>query len=239
MLKHKDRIRLRFKAGEFKSPNALIKACYKINLIDDPFVSKDHELKCIFLHVPKSAGTSLTKSIYHSKSFHIPVIRYKAVDAEKFDTYFKFCFVRNPFDRLLSAYEYLEIKCHSDMSFPDHRWAASNLSIYRDFEEFVLSLEDSKIRNRIGTYIHFRSQLDWISDTDAARSILADFVGRYETILQDYERLQVRLNVAESLSVVRKTPNQKDYRRSYSTRMVDIVGDMYSEDIDRFGYSFE
>lgn len=125
------------------------------------------------------------------------------------------------------------------MSFPDHRWAASNLTIYRNFEEFVLSLDENKIRNRIGTYIHFRSQLDWICDSDEGRTVLADFIGHYETISLDYKRLQRKLNLENALPSERKYPNRKDYRKSYSTRMVDIVADMYAEDIDRLGYSFE
>ena len=239
MLTHKDRIRLMLKAGEFHLPRAFIQACYKTSLVDDPFVSKDHELKCIFFHVPKAAGTSLRKSIYGSKSFHIPAVRYKSIDAIKFDQYFKFCFVRNPYDRLLSAYEYLKIRCHSDMSFPDHRWAASNLTVYRDFEEFVLSLNESSVRNRIKSYIHFRDQLDWICDSNRERTILADFIGRYETISEDYERLQEKLKLQKTLPAERKNPNRKDYRKSYSTKMVDIASDIYAKDIYRLGYSFE
>src|SRR6056297_1571221 len=173
MLTRNDRIRLKLKATELYLPGALIQACCKLGLVDNPFVNKDHELQCIFLHVPKAAGTSLRKSIYGSKSYHIPAVRYKSVDEIKFDEYFKFCFVRNPYDRLLSAYEYLKIRCHSDMSSPDHRWAASNLTIHRDFEDFVLSLNKKSVRKRIKNYIHFRDQLDWICDSDIERTILA------------------------------------------------------------------
>jgi hypothetical protein len=202
-------------------------------------MTKDDDLKCIFFHVPKAAGTSLRKTIYHSKSFHIPAVRYKAADPERFESYFKFCFVRNPYDRLLSAYEYLKARCYANMAFPDHRWAASNLSMYRDFSEFVLSLENKGTRKRIKKYIHFKDQLDWVCNSDKARTILVDFIGRFETIQKDYERLGQILKLQEALPVERKRSHRADYRRVYSTKMVDIVSHMYAEDISKFGYSFE
>lgn len=125
------------------------------------------------------------------------------------------------------------------MSFPDHRWAASNLTMYKDFSEFVLSLEQAHTRKRIKQYIHFRDQLDWICDTDRSRTMLADFVGRYESIQTDYERLGHILKLPNALPVERKNSCREDYRQVYSTRMIDIVSEMYKEDISRLGYSFE
>lgn len=239
MLNRKDHLRLFLKDAEFRAPKPIIRECFRLGIIKNPFVEKDHELGCVFLHVPKAAGTSLRKSVYHSKSYHIPAIRYKAINPMEFENYFKFCFVRNPWDRILSAYEYLKIRCHADMAFPDHRWAASNLTMNKDFPDFVLSLDRGDVRKRIKKYIHFRDQLDWICDSDQSRTILVDFVGRYETIQIDYEKLGQVLNLPKSLPVERKNPNRKDYRQVYSAKMVDIVAEMYAEDISRLGYSFE
>lgn len=239
MLSRKDRIKLHLKAAEFNLPEFAIRGSFKIGFIKDPFVTKDHELNCIFLHVPKAAGTSLRKSFYHSKSYHIPALRYKAVRPVEFQKYFKFCFVRNPWDRILSAYEYLKVRCHADMAFPDHRWAASSLIVYHDFSDFILSLEQVNLRKQIKQYIHFRDQLDWICDSDKSQTILVDFIGRYESIKRDYERLGQILNLSDVLPVERKNSNRNDYRKVYSNKMIDIVSDMYEKDIRRLGYSFE
>lgn len=220
-------------------PKFAVKACFNLGLVSDPYVAKDDELRCIFFHVPKAAGTSIRQSAYQSKSFHIPATRYRAASPKKFDEYFKFCFVRNPWDRLLSAYEYLKVRCNADMAFPDHRWAASNLRDYRNFEHFVLSLEGAKTRRRMKSYIHFRDQLDWIADSNKSRTIMADFVGRYETISEDYEDLQKKLNLRITLPVERKRTCRMDYRQLYTTKMIDIVSDTYAEDIRKLGYSFE
>lgn len=93
MLTHQDKIRLYLKAAEFRLPTFVIMGCMKAGVLNDPFVAKDHELKCIFFHVPKAAGKSVRKSIYQSDSFHIPAIRYKAAHPGAFEKYLKFCFV--------------------------------------------------------------------------------------------------------------------------------------------------
>jgi len=211
MLTIEDRTKLCLRGFEFDLPVPVIRHCLKLGLVKDPYVQKDHQLKCIFLHVPKAAGTSLRKSVYGTKSFHIPALRYKAANPEQFEGYFKFCFVRNPWERLLSAFEYLKTRCYGDMSFPDHRWAASNLVKYKDFRDFVMSLEKARVRRRIKKYIHFRDQLDWICCPQNPKSITANFVGRYETIQDDYERLGQMLNLPDPLPFERKSRSKVDY----------------------------
>jgi len=190
--------------------------------------------------VPKAAGTSLRRALYGTKSFHIPAVRYQTADPERFETCFKFCFVRNPWDRLLSAYEYLKKRCDADMNFPDHRWAASNLTEYKSFHDFVISLEDEKIRKSIKKYIHFRDQIDWISSSGMNKKILMNFVGRYEKFQTDYTEICSALDLpAPNLPSERKSTHGQNYREIYTARMVDLVGDIYGADIDAFGYDFE
>lgn len=66
----------------------------------------ENELKknqIIFIHVPKVAGTGLQKSLEFSAS-HTHLYTYELEDKEKFNKYFKIGFVRNPWDRLVSAF---------------------------------------------------------------------------------------------------------------------------------------
>ena len=70
-------------------------------------ISKDK--KCIFIHIPKTAGTSIEKMIQGEKyikgwSSHQKINEYK--DDDKFHEYFKFSFVRNPYERILSVFNY-------------------------------------------------------------------------------------------------------------------------------------
>ena len=165
MLTIRDKLRLRAKDTEFNLPGPLIKLAISTKVLRDPFTDCDREKRCIFIHIPKTAGKSVRRALYATETFHIPAFRYHACDPEAFEAYFKFSFVRNPWGRCLSAYEYLKKRCSSDMSFPDHRWAASNLMKVNSFSDFLISLEHPETRKSIKSYIHFRDQLDWISSS--------------------------------------------------------------------------
>lgn len=71
----------------------------------------DQDKRYLFLHVPKTAGTSMQKVMVAAGATKIykHCWAYKAkdeIDAEikTFDDLFKFAFVRNPFDRVASWY---------------------------------------------------------------------------------------------------------------------------------------
>ena len=78
--------------------------------------------KCIFIHVPKAAGSSVeTSEIFEDQRIktgeyvggHTTALEYRETYPGKFKNYFKFAFVRNPYSRLVSAFSYLS------NSFPD------------------------------------------------------------------------------------------------------------------------
>ena len=66
--------------------------------------------KCIFIHIPKAAGTSVLAALGKKSEKgrdHVSWQTYKKADSKKFNNYFKFSFVRNPYDRAFSAYHYI------------------------------------------------------------------------------------------------------------------------------------
>ena len=63
------------------------------------------EYKCIFVHVPRTGGVAIAKSLFGNLGgSHISISLYRKVFSDVFDGYYKFTFVRNPWDRLVSAY---------------------------------------------------------------------------------------------------------------------------------------
>lgn len=66
--------------------------------------------KVIFIHIPKAAGISLYKSIFNKDSFGHQTIRYYEcfMSSKEFNRCYKFSFVRNPYDRIHSAFHYLK-----------------------------------------------------------------------------------------------------------------------------------
>src|SRR5690625_2614056 len=64
----------------------------------------------IFVHIPKTAGVSVAHSLFEIKTaYHVRVSKYQIIfSQDEYNQYFKFAFVRNPWDRLVSAYRFLK-----------------------------------------------------------------------------------------------------------------------------------
>ena len=93
------------------------------------------EKKQIFIHIPKTAGISVVKAFFRDVNLegHRSVYFYKQVFGKDLSEYFIFTFVRNPWDRLYSAYKFLQkggINIHDKNAFDMY------LSEYNDFEDF-------------------------------------------------------------------------------------------------------
>src|ERR1700746_1966012 len=66
-----------------------------------------NRFRCIFIHIPKTAGSSVVEVLFGERSRHIPYFEYEQANPGKFRRYFKFSFVRNPWDRLVFSYFFL------------------------------------------------------------------------------------------------------------------------------------
>ena len=207
-----------------------------LGAVTNPFDKGNDEHKYIFSHVPKAAGLSIFHSLFPSAKppGHLSLTLYKYGDREKFRRYFKFSFVRNPWDRTYSAYCYLK---GGGRSAADKVWAEENLVQFRDFESFILSLQRRVLANKVKMWPHFRPQMHYIADRK--NNILADYVGRVERIHQDFEIVRQKLKIECALRHMNKSNKPFSYGEIYTEKMRTIVGDMYQEDIHFLDYDFE
>lgn len=187
--------------------------------------------RCIFIHIPKAAGSSVAKTLFGIKSRHLRYNEYEMANPRKFARYFKFAFVRNPWDRLLSAYDFLKSGGMNDL---DRAWAQTHLAQYPDFDSFVRGWVNAE---NIRTWVHFVPQYHFICD-DRLR-IKVDYVGHYETIADDFAVIQTRLGVAPSpLPKINSSAEKKHYSAYYSAETKKIVAEVYAVDIELFSYEF-
>jgi hypothetical protein len=193
-----------------------------------------YDTQSIFVHVPKAAGISVGFSLYGRKTGdHRTIGDYKLCFQKKeFNSFFKFTFVRNPWDRLVSAYLYMK---KGGRNKDDYDWSMKFLSPYKNFEEFVMDWVNEQ-NIRLG--LHFRPQYEFLCTNESTLEL--EFIGYFENIVHDYEHIRNKIGVGRDLAVYNKTANEKkDYRHYYSKRTREIVEYVYREDIRLLGYNFD
>ena len=185
----------------------------------------------MFVHIPKCAGTSVRQSLFGRNGGHRPLEIFRTmVPREMFDQSFKFTFVRNPWDRLVSAFFFLK---KSELE-RNRRFARRNLSAYSDFDTFV---RQWLTRKSIWRFTHFLPQYHFIC---IDKRLGVDFVGFYENLAEDFAIVAKKINRPTVLREENRLGGRStDYRQYYNDETRDIVAEVYAEDITLLGYSFD
>ncbi len=180
------------------------------------------QFKCIFIEVPKTASTSVRAILGSPPKPHLNIWQIaQEVDRERFSAYFKFGFVRNPWDRAVSLYE---------------RREGMQLRDRMTFEEFIdwMKLASSTCMHPVP----HRYQLDWFVNPHG--EVIVDFIGRYENIEKDWGKVAARLRIGTPLPHVNVNPGRsRHYTEYYTERTRAIVAARFAVDIEYFGYEFE
>ena len=146
-------------------------------------------------------------------------------------THFSFSFVRNPFDRLVAAYnnKILEIE---DVPAPMRQMGLYHSMPFEEFIQVVCQADSAQLDN------HVRPQAE-ILLTD--NKIVPKFVGRMEHIDNHWRQLRKRMKL-EGLPTLGFLP-QKNVRRDNrkdvadyfkKTTLVDLILERYSDDFKKF-----
>jgi len=159
------------------------------------------------------------------------------ISPQDFNHYFKFSFVRNPWSRLVSEYRYRNFLSH------------------KSFKDFVMNKMpkpgwDDKYR-------HVMPQSDMLYDNNGR--LLVDFIGRFENLQQDFDRVCGHLGFADShlphinssdkrsRDLRRRTRNflhhnkesgLRKYNEFYDEETREYVAELYRADIENFNYRF-
>jgi hypothetical protein len=203
-----------------------------------------HQHQCIFVHIPKAAGTSIEYALGMHGDRHDIGVRPISGTTENPDTlfggvlqhmtmaeiqarlpeeavrsYFKFAFVRNPWDRLVSEYFWI--------TEGDGRvWAGGPVGT---FEEFVRSRDYGRVHR------HGLDQVSFILTRDGRVGV--DVVYKYEDLPEAWELICRRLRISVPLQQRMRSPHGP-YRAYYTPETRAIVADVYAQDIRVFDYEF-
>ena len=147
------------------------------------------------------------------------------------EDYFIFVFVRNPFDRFVSAYEYL---VRGGRNKFDKAWADKFLAPYDSFKEFILALKEDDVQAEVLSWMHFKPQYIFVCDKEGR--VVVDEICKYERLIEDFERVSRRLGLDAELT--HENPSVRgDYRDYYDAQAIAVIRDVYAKDFELFDYS--
>lgn len=164
--------------------------------------------------------SNIQKKIYSahfSYPDHATAREVKSFLEKEWNSYFKFCFVRNPFEKVVSDYIYTTRNGRGDVSF----------------HNFVKMI---KKRNEKKSIVHPRIKSWDIISTE--RGLEMDYVGRYERIKEDAEQIfkKIGINFEDEKFPYTKNIKDYDYRDYYGEEEKNIVSNLFKEEIEYFGY---
>lgn len=198
--------------------------------IFDPFPYRRYMRKhnCVFIHIPKAAGTSVLKALgYSGARDHSTYREFLKASPTRFERYFKFTFVRNPYDRFLSLYKYLthggnkgvyDLKLQKMIA--DNEWSVDDFCSYVMCEKLFVY------------YPLFWPQSLYVCDY--AGQVKVDFVGKLESIVDDFNYVSRKIGIKTSLQMLNKSKNVEILLKDSTKTM---VYDIYKNDFINFSYA--
>lgn len=205
-----------------------------------------HSYQFIFIHTYKVAGISLKEilqSYCDSKTTNLPYLvkakkkilqkRFKifsgdfdahiaikdlkkALPKNIFDTYYKFAFVRNPYDWQVSLYFYM---LQQQSHYQHH--LIKNMSFNEYLEWRVLN--------------DLRLQQEQLIDQDG--KLLIDYIGKLESIQEDFKLIANKLNIKYKDVPHYNKSTHEDYIKYYNSNSIQLVNKYFNADFKLFGYS--
>lgn len=205
------------------------------------------EIGCLFIHIPKTAGTSIHSYLEslalvvgtHSPtsrqfglSKHATAIQWReTLGEETWEKTFKFAMVRNPWDLMVSSYLWWRQKAIVyENLIPD----AARVRAMRNLDEFIASEFGRTRINDLEGHME-----DWYSYQSRD---LVDFIGKVENLEFDLAVVCSRLGLSKmpkSTIPHFNTSRRGDYRPYYNDVSAELVAKRFAGVIERFGYAFD
>lgn len=198
------------------------RATFKVN-VPGPCLSRG----CLFVHIPRSAGSSLCLAMFGCQVGHRRLRDYQVGRDRRMEHLLKFTVCRDPVDRVFSGYRFLKA---GGLTRSDENWAKKHLVKNMSFDGFV---RDVLVPERKTPYIHFVPQHEFV-ERYTYGPVGVDVICRYENLAEDVGKVAGVLGIELDLAHVNASPKAK---LEHDPATVDTLKRLYARDYYLFGYS--
>lgn len=207
-----------------------------------------HKHKCIFIHIPKTAGTSVEDVIWplneertesnlwmgfintygnkyqsgglqHLKALQIE----EEVGAKIFNDYYKFSIVRNPWDRCVSQFEYIKQKRKDLRNY-------LGLNRFTSFKKYLTLIEKKE-------HVQWMRQVDFLYSDHG--KCLVDKIIKYEHLNEEFAMVLDSIGIDNQDLPHKNKSYRKHLSKYYDDETIAMVRDLYNPDIQAFNYTYE
>jgi len=194
-----------------------------------------HKYKAIFVHIPKTAGTSIEKAMnirkidesilrshklvdikgvkYAPQHFTSNILKRHKITKPYWDSYFKFAIVRHPYSRVLSEYFWVFKQLNE--------FDSNHFSVFLD--SYYLNINSD----------HKLSQYEYLTiDGELA----VDYVGKFENLDESFEIIKNKIDLEANLPKIQVSNNKTDYLKLLTKEQKQKIFEIYKDDFTFFGY---
>ena len=199
-------------------------------------ISKKHEFA--WFRMPKVASSSIKENFRNLVNEELNLKkRVKSINVK--NNYFKFTFVRNPWDRIASCHRQ---KIENSWKYAYKRADSSSKKLKSkglNFKNNELTLNEFLILLEKGNNRFYN--IHWAPQTSIVDMDKMDFIGRFENLEEDWKYVckKIGIDQFELPHKLQTKPKDQSYRDYYKDQeSIDIVSRIYAEEIKRFNYKF-
>lgn len=193
-----------------------------------PYQAYCDKYKLIFIHVPKCAGTSIVTQLSGKQDgrIHAEIHHYLAASRRRYEDYFKFGFVRNPIDRLYSAYNYMRAGGNKGVldGEVNKRLFTGEMSLNTFIQEYLT-------KDFSYSLTHFKPQWSFLESN--AGTIKVDQIYRVEEMSEAINDLNERL---PSLGLVNTVNNKStsEVEEELTQESLNVILEVYEQDFQKY-----
>lgn len=195
----------------------------------NPFNDLMIKRKMVFVHIPKTGGTSIANGLFGKFSGHAYLYEYYLSNKKFANSFYKICVVRNPFDRLVSAYSHLSQKSIRN----ENKKILEHFNI-KSFDDLIKTMDNPKhcliLQN---TILMLRPQSEFISYSKSEM----DKIYRFENFNEIASHLKGELGIDINLNHLNSS-KRGSYRDYYNEYSISVVRKVYKQDLINFKYDY-